>query len=98
MINAYEFSLQPWGLNRFLVLRTELRQREELVSRLVSDVERMKKAAQSKKRDEEKIREKLAQMSADYSANLVLVDEMERSERSLRKDLAKAMVFYDLIK
>ena len=53
----------------------------------------MKKAAQSKKRDEEKIREKLAQMSADYSANLVLVDEMERSERSLRKDLAKAMVF-----
>ena len=63
----------------------------------MSDVERMKKAAQSKKRDEEKIREKLAQMSADYSANLVLVDEMERSERSLRKDLAKAMVFISII-
>jgi len=68
------------------VLRQELRQREDLVSRLVSDVENMKITISKKDQEISKIHQKYDSMSADYSANLVLIDEYEkRIGSNLRK-------------
>lgn len=71
------------------VLRQELRQREDLVSRLVSDVENMKITVSKKDQEISKVHEKYDSLSADYSANLVLIDEYEKSDGSLRKELRK---------
>jgi len=72
------------------VLRTELRQREELVSRLVADVESMKVTLNKKDQETTRIREEYSTLSADYSANLVLIDEYEKSDTTIRKELRKA--------
>ena len=72
------------------VLRTELRQREELVSRLVADVESMKVTLNKKDQQTERIREEYSTLSADYSANLVLIEEYEKSDATIRKELRKA--------
>ena len=71
------------------VLRQELRQREDLVSRLVSDIENMKVTVAKKDQEVARVHDQYDVLSADYSANLVLIDDYEKSDGSIRKELRK---------
>ena len=59
-----------------------MRQREDLVSRLVTDVGKMKDSINMKNVQIQKIQAKYNELSADYSANAVLIDQYEENDSS----------------
>ena len=81
---------QPSSSAQLSVLRHELRQREELISRLVDDISNMKSTLKNKDDEMSRKFKKFAERAEEYSANLVMVAQLQKSERKLKKDLKKA--------
>ena len=80
----------PSSSAQLSVLRHELRQREELISRLVDDISNMKSTLKNKDDEMSRKFKKFAERAEEYSANLVMVAQLQKSERKLKKDLKKA--------
>ncbi|CBY06816.1 unnamed protein product [Oikopleura dioica] len=84
--SSYSQNPTPSSNAQLSVLRHELRQREELISRLVDDISSIKSTLKGK--DEEMAKKFKKFAIQEY--HLVMVTQLQKSERMLKKQLKKA--------